>query len=156
MASLTRCHTLTIQSFKPWSARSPFIRECIEAAKAQEHTRLSCSVSPHMHIQSNYRETTRPGPCAPSDLVPGQIDEALHRPSRSNNSFLALITRTRVDLQVLCLATIACLLAALLPKRLLFSTHSRINEKRLLNLFFLFVYIYPKPCHLLKKVTVVE
>lgn len=101
--------TLTIQSFKPWSARSPFIRECTEAAKAvvprkntHTHThRLSYSVSPHIHIQTNYRERTRPGPCAPSDLVPGQIDEALYRPSRSNNSFLALITRSRGDVEML-------------------------------------------------------
>lgn len=49
------------------------------------------------HVQSNYRERTRPEPCTPSDLAPGQIDEALYRPRRSNNSFQALISRTRED-----------------------------------------------------------
>lgn len=60
-------------------------------------------------------ERTRPGPCAPSDLVPGQIDEALYCPSRSNNSSLALITRTRGDLQVLDSASVACEHAVLVP-----------------------------------------
>lgn len=94
----TRSDALTIQSFKLWSARSPLIGECTEAVKAQKHARVRSLVLPHhltQHVQSNYRERTRPGPCAPSDLVPGQIDEALYRPSRSNHSFLALITETK-------------------------------------------------------------
>lgn len=44
------------------------------------------------HVQSNYSGRTLPERRAPGDLVPGQIDEALYRLSRSNNSYLALIT----------------------------------------------------------------
>lgn len=44
------------------------------------------------HAQSNYSRRTLPERCAPGDLVLGQIDEALYRLSRSNNSYLALIT----------------------------------------------------------------
>lgn len=84
------------------------LSENVEAAKALVHRNthtythaqpvLLCLFS--QHVQSNYRERTRPRPCTPSDLAPGQIDEALYHPGRSNNSFLALITRTREDLQV--------------------------------------------------------
>lgn len=71
-------------------------KDTVEQTRAHTHTGTIST-----HVQNNYSERTLPERRAPSDLVSGQIDEALYRLSRSNNSYLALITRTREDLQVL-------------------------------------------------------
>lgn len=131
--------------------------KCMEAAKTRlEQTRALARTHTgtiSTHVRSNYSERTLPERRAPSDLVPGQIDEALYRLSRSNNSYLALITRTREDLQVLDLGSSACL-HTVLPRCGCRCSFLNLNkqEHRLLKPFFFFFIKYSMCWCLLKKV----